>query len=187
MVSSAAPPPATGTEPGSRPERVLAVEDVVLAVWLGVLEPLVRREIGDDLLTLIESLDLRLMEVTWDTGWAWLAQPGAVLSALLCFTLLPLAFALHNPIPRSLRRALALPAALVGTSLLRDVARAIGSDGLHEEATLIAVHVACSLLPFGLLVAAPRLIVGAPKRWGLWVGRFALFYAAWWVGAVVGR
>lgn len=157
----------------------------MLALWLGVLEYLIRRYTGDDLLPLIESLDLRLMEATWDTRWASVAQPGAVTVALLCITLIPLAIAVGTAIPPpAAKRALLVPAALLGASLCRDVSRMMASDGAYTLPVLAAVHIVLSVLPFVVLVAAPRIVAGATRDWRIWVPRFALFYTAWWAGAL---
>lgn len=170
---------------GARTPRLLEPEDVVLAVWLGAIEPVIRWYTGDQLLPLIESLDLRLMEMTWDTRWAWVAQPGVVMGALLSIALIPLAVALLAPaLASTARRSLVVPAGLLGTSLCRDVGRAIGSAGDHGLTMTGAVHVAGALLPFVLLVAAPRLAAGATREWRVWLVRFTLFYAAWWAGAI---
>jgi hypothetical protein len=191
----------------ARAGRTLEPEDLLLALWLGVLEPLIRRYTGEDLLPLIETLDLRLMEVTWDTTWAWVAQPGVVMSALLAITLVPLAIvvftrssdAAGQDVPRSrpgswrapflptgVRRALVLPVALLGESLIREVSRGIAADRAANWPTAAAVHVVFAVLPFVLLVVGPRVAAGASTVCQVWAGRFALFYAAWWAGALAG-
>lgn len=180
----------------SRPERALQVEDVVLALWLALFEYLIRRYTGDDLLPLIESLDLRVMELTWDTRWAWVAQPGLVMGALLTIALVPLAIALGGRARRAgpatsravrpsiARRTSIVPAALIGTSLCRDVSRALVRDGAYTTPAVAALHIGMSLLPFLLLVATPRVVIGATPDWRRWLPRFALFYAAWLAGAL---
>ena len=201
---------------GSRPERRLDVEDFVLALWLGVIEPLFRQYTGDDLLPLIESLDLRVMELTWDTPWAWVAQPGLVMGALLAIALVPLAIAVggrarragptassagpttnsvgsttssagpggsRGALPSAVRRTLIVPAALIGTSLSRGVCHSLVRDGAYSAPALAALHIGFSLLAFVLVVAAPRLVVGATTEWRRWLPRFALYYAAWMAGA----
>ena len=55
---------------------------------------------------------------------------------------------------------------------------------LFAVTTLVAVHIVSSLLPFILLVATPRIVAGAAPDWRIWVGRFALFSAAWLAGAL---
>ena len=211
-------------------------------MWLGGLESLIRWYTGDELLPLIESLDLRLLEWTWDTGWAWLAQPGAVMQALVGLALAPLVLVVGTrgpedtdrdvaltrrlvllgpfwpllvlyarvasglgqttfrtpslpagrrppwpgpPLPSGVRRTLVLPAALLGTALFRDVSRTVIRDGAPTAPTLTAIHVVLSVLPFVVLVAGARIAAGAAMDWRAWVSRFALFYAAWWAGALV--
>lgn len=186
--------PATPTASGTRPERRLDVEDVVLALWLGVIEPLFRQYTGDDLLPLIESLDLRVMELTWDTPWAWVAQPGLVMGALLAIAFVPLAIAFRGrarkaspaggrlALPSGAQRTLIVPAALIGTSLSRGVCHALVRDGAYSAPELAALHTGFSLLAFVLLVAAPRLVVSATTEWRPWLPRFTLYYAAWMAG-----
>lgn len=180
------PAPPSG-HPGAPAPPLLEFEDVVLAAWLAALYPYIRRYTGDNLLPLIDSLDLRLMEMTWDTRWAWLAQPGVVMGGVFCLTLVPLAIALRAAsMPSRARRALLVPAALVGVSVCGDAARTFGDGADHAVATLIAVHLLATLLAFVLLVAAPRIVAGATRGWRLWVPRGALFYTAWWAGALAG-
>jgi hypothetical protein len=210
-VSRPTPTRPTDIPAQSRPERALQVEDVVLALWLALFEYLIRRYTGDDLLPLIESLDLRVMELTWDTRWAWVAQPGLVMGALLTIALVPLAIAVGGRArragptdsgvgstasdragrtasrvapPSAGRRALIVPAALIGTSLCRDVSRALVHDGAYTTPAVATLHIGMSLLPFLLLVATPRVVIGATPDWRRWLPRFALFYAAWLAGAL---
>jgi hypothetical protein len=171
------------------------VEDLVVAVWLGVVEYQIRRYTGDDILPLIESLDLRVMELTWDTPWAWVAQPGLVMGALLAIALVPLAIVLRGRARRAgptgsraaltpgVQRTLIVPAALIGTSLSRGVCQTLVRDSAYSAPALTALHIGLSLLPFLVLVAAPRVFVGATTEWRRWLPRFALFAAAWMAGA----
>jgi hypothetical protein len=195
-VSGPTPTGPTDIPARSQPEHALEVEDIVLAVWLALFEYLIRRYTGDDLLPLIESLDLRVMELTWDTPWAWVAQPGLVMGALLAIALLPLAIAVGSRarragpttsravLPSIARRTSIVPAALIGTSLCRDVSRALVHDGAYTTPAVAALHIGMSLLPFLLLVATPRVVIGATPGWRRWLPRFALFYAAWLAGAL---
>jgi hypothetical protein len=95
------------------------------------------------------------------------------------------------PLSLAWRRALVLPATVVGEAGFRHFAAgeldlwgvaSRNEDGRFEldleRLDMAPFAFAMLVVGYGLLVMGPRVVAGAPLSWGLWLPRFALYLAA---------